>query len=536
MKKIIFFLIICEISFAQIGAKYLIITHNDFLNAIQPLAQWKHKKGLPTKVVALSELNATPESLSAIKRYIVNAYNTWNPRPEYVLLVGSPLHIKTDQNKYDDYYANLTGDYKMEISLGRFSCSTAVHCSTMVAKTLSYERNPYMLDTLWYKKGTGIVREDFGAVDSVYWQNMRYIFGLWQNANFIHIDSFSRQRQDSARHVISAIDDGRTFVVFRGQGVGNWWSPFTLDPYLCNNNYKLPIVISGTCATINLSYLEPHYLGESFLRAGSADNPKGAVAFVGTTNSESGSGLAEIRGTVTINIAKAIFSEGVYKLGDAVKRGKFLADSIRPSGWTSIRYREWNLLGDPELSIWTDVPKTLSVFYDSVISPSQTNISCQVKIGTTPLANALVCIMKDTIYRYGLTNTNGIINFTIPQQNSGMFFITVTAKNCKPFEGTIRVSTTDIKESADRKNLLSNIQIYPNPCRDVVNIKGLMANLPVSGDKWQIAIYDVQGRQVLNANCKEQNEKLNISNLASGIYMIVIRNEKARLVQKLVIR
>ncbi|MEO0084075.1 MAG: C25 family cysteine peptidase, partial [candidate division WOR-3 bacterium] len=60
-----------------IGAKYLIITHDNFYEAILPLAQWKHKKGVPTKVVKLSDLNATPESIARIKNYIVNAYNTW---------------------------------------------------------------------------------------------------------------------------------------------------------------------------------------------------------------------------------------------------------------------------------------------------------------------------------------------------------------------------------------------------------------------------------------------------------------------------
>lgn len=540
MKKIIILVltISLELGLAQAGAKYLIISHDNFFNAIQPLAQWKHKKGLPTSVVKLSEFNATPESLSAIKRYISNAYNTWNPRPEYILLVGSPLHIRTDQNRYDDYYANMTGDYKMELSIGRFSCSTVVHCSIMVAKTLGYERIPFMSDTFWYKKGTGIVREDIGAVDSVYWQNLRDIYNLWQNASYVHIDSFSRLRQDSARHVINAINDGRAFVVFRGQGVGNWWSPFNIDPNQTNNHYKLPIVISGTCATVNLSHLEPHYLGESFLRAGSVEVPKGAVGFVGTTNSETGSDLAKLRGLVTVSIAKAIFYEGNNKLGDAVKRGKFLADSIRPSGWTSIRYREWNLLGDPELNLWTTVPKTLSVLYDSVISPSQTNISVTVKIGTIPLANALVCIMKDTIYRYGVTSSNGTINFTIPPQSSGMFFITVTAKNCKPFEGTIRVSATGVTDVDARfktQNSKLILTILPNPCRDIVQFNRSKGE----SESYQVLIYDVQAR-LRNAEVQMQKEKsgtrLNLENLPAGVYMIVVQNEKERVVKKLVKR
>ena len=222
MRKIVFlagfFYTFC---FAQTGAKYLIISHDNFYDAIQPLAQWKHQKGVPSKVVKLSEINAAPESLTRIKNYIVNAYNTWNPAPAYVLLVGAPEFIRTDQNQFDDFYGNMTGNYVMEVSVGRFSCSNVSECNVMVAKTINYERYPYLVDTLWFTKGTGIVREDITASDSIYWQNIRYVFGLWQQAGYTQIDSFSRLYGDSARHVEQAITDGRSFVVFRGQGVNN---------------------------------------------------------------------------------------------------------------------------------------------------------------------------------------------------------------------------------------------------------------------------------------------------------------------------
>jgi hypothetical protein len=85
MKRyVLFILIFFTFVFTQeTGARYLIITYDSFYEAIQPLAQWKHRKGLSTKVVKLSEIGS---STSQIRSYIVTAYDTWQTPPEFLLL------------------------------------------------------------------------------------------------------------------------------------------------------------------------------------------------------------------------------------------------------------------------------------------------------------------------------------------------------------------------------------------------------------------------------------------------------------------
>ncbi|MCX7785536.1 MAG: C25 family cysteine peptidase [candidate division WOR-3 bacterium] len=441
MKKVLLLIFtIISFSFALNGAKYLIITHDNFYNAILPLAQWKHKKGVPTKVVTLSEIGATPTAISTIKNYIVNAYNTWNPRPEYVLLVGAPNFIYSENNAYDDYYGNMTGDYLMELPVGRFSCTNVSECSLMVTKTLGYERSPYLTDSLWFRKGTTIVREDNdgGTSDSIYWADVRYCAGLMSNAGYIQIDSFSKNRGHSYIDVESAINDGRTYVLFRGQSVGStWWSPFGVTPSSLVNGFKLPVIISATCYTMSLS--GSLYLGERFMRAGSVTNPKGAVGFLGTT--QSGSGIAQCRSAVAKGFFRSIFNDKIYKLGDAFKRAKFIADSIYPTNWTTVRYREWNLLGDPELNLWTNKPRQLTVLHDTIIYTGLQTYTVTVKIGTTFLNDALVCLMMNdsVIYQYGYTNSSGTVSFSIDPPTPGTMSVTVTAVNCIPYEKNVTV-------------------------------------------------------------------------------------------------
>ncbi|MEO0129621.1 MAG: C25 family cysteine peptidase [candidate division WOR-3 bacterium] len=142
MRRYFLFILLIAALFAQQGSEFLIITHDDFAPAIQKLAQWKYMKGIQTRVKKLSEIGNNPTA-SMIRDSIVQWYNTWVPQPQYLLLVGDinflPLGQTSPCNS-DNYYANMTGDFKAELSVGRFPCRTLQQCSTMVKKVLAYEK------------------------------------------------------------------------------------------------------------------------------------------------------------------------------------------------------------------------------------------------------------------------------------------------------------------------------------------------------------------------------------------------------------
>lgn len=452
---LIYLVIITSLCFAE-GASYLIITHDNFYAAIQPLAKWKQKKGIPTKVVKLSEIGATPTNITLIKNYIINAYNTWTPRPEYILLVGNGSYIKAENDDYDDYYANVTGDYRMDISLGRFPVTTSSQCSVIVSKTLSYERTPFLQDTTWYRKGTTIVRED-GTThpDTVYWNNVRYAHSLWINAGYTNIDSLSYLRGSNSTTVMNAINNGRAYVLYRGTATVNWYNPFQqVNPSNMTNGFRLPIIVSATCATMSFFYTD--YLGNRFMNAGTVNNPKGSIAFLGSTISASGNGLSILRGTVSNEFFNTVFNHRNYKLGDAVKRAKFVVDSIRPPYFTTDRYREWNLFGDPELNLWTSRPRALTVQHDSIIQTIPQNFLVSVRNNSQPVSNALVCIMMDTlVYKYGYTNTAGNISFFISPNRTGSMSVTATAQNFVPYEKNISVISGTLNHDVGLFSLIS---------------------------------------------------------------------------------
>jgi len=338
MKKIIVILFLISLIFGE-GAKYLIITADTFYNTILPLAHWKTQKGLKAFIAPLSLTGRTPDS---IKNFILNAYNNWEPRPEYLLLVGSPEFLPSyfSSGIYtDNYYADMSGDYRAEILYGRLPCRTSSQCSTMIRKILIYEKEPLLIDSLWMVKGTGIVREDYDPPDdSIYWSDIRFSFQHMGEAGFIKIDTFSRVQGDNADSIINACNDGRSIVLYRGQGVGNWYSPFNVNPSLVNNFGKYPIIGSFTCQTLTLAPNES-MVGERWLRVGNYLSPKGAVAFFGNTHS--GSNIAIVRSVAIRGFVRSYFSDS-FKLGRACLSAKesiytFFSNRQEYEGFKSFR-------------------------------------------------------------------------------------------------------------------------------------------------------------------------------------------------------
>ena len=129
---------------------YLIISHDDFDTQVEPLADWKEKKGLRTEIVVTNTICTNPaiDDVDEITKYIQDAYNTWNPPPTYVLLVGDAEDLPTNDKKplnasSDLYYSTLDGtDYFPDVLIGRISVDTAGETTTIVDKILNYETNP----------------------------------------------------------------------------------------------------------------------------------------------------------------------------------------------------------------------------------------------------------------------------------------------------------------------------------------------------------------------------------------------------------
>jgi hypothetical protein len=426
----------------QTGARYLIITHPDYVEALKPLAEWKTQKGYKAKIVTTDE---TGTDSTEIRAYVVHAYNTWDIRPEYLLLVGNGWQIPFPYLVYytygvstDAYYGNVVGDFHNDIIPGRFWSYDTLDVQTMVSKVLGYERTPYLEDSLWFRKGVTIVNEyepGQPSSDSLYWADARYAHFLMNSAGFVHIDSFSYNYGNDHVDVMNAWNDGRTYMLYRGLGMVLWSWPFMeINVNALNNGFKLPIIISATCATIE-------GIGYEWTNAGTQNEPKGAVGFFGTTTALFAAG--ELRSALTRGTLTSIFADSLTTLGRAAEAGRL--QYVSEFG-DLLEYYSWNILGDPEMTLWTTTPQAIEVTHNTFLHTGLCTLSVHVQKDGTPLENALACVRakRDTIcYHWGRTDSAGRIAFvdTLHMPGDSIYF-TVTGRNLLPYNGCVRVTYT----------------------------------------------------------------------------------------------
>lgn len=426
------------------GARYLIICGDDFVDELEPLKEWKTEKGMYARVVPLS---VTGYSSSDIKAYIEDAYYNWDVPPEYVLLVGDLNIIPSPSGDNDHYYAMLDADEFDDVVIGRLPAEDETDVNTMVSKILGYEKTPYLADTTWFKKGVVIVREDGDDDDTIYWNDAKFAAQKMVEAGYIHVDTFSYFNNDDHYDVENAITDGRTYVLFRGEGVGNWWSPFDLNPSNCHNGFKLPIILSITCSTLG-----DDDLGENSMKAGTPENPQCAVGFIGSTTIRVA--VAHIRSYIARGFFMALFDDSIFHLGEALDRARlFLYENLG----NDPDFTGFALLGDPELNLWTDSPRELNVTHPPFITPGQTEVTIHVDDYVEPVEGALVCLMTDTFhYYYGYTGDDGNLTLSVNFPDTGQVLMTVTAYNFKPKSEYIPIGTEGpyvTLESADLEEI-----------------------------------------------------------------------------------
>jgi hypothetical protein len=512
------------------GAEYLIITHDRYHEIIRPFVQWKYKKGISTKVVRLSEIGENKPEL--IKDYISNAYYKWKIVPVYVLIVGDIREIKPYPHPVigssDNPYADVDNDTIQELQIGRLPCQNKRQLKSMLAKIFNYERTPSLTDTMFYKKATTI-RQDPGPYHNAGVNFVRAMILCF--SDFSSVDTFVNPAHNH-NDVRDSLQVGRGYIFYTGHSAAtNWPEPFKVNPYI-NNKKKTPVIFSWSCRTV----LQQNYIGQKWLKSGSMRNPKGGVAFVGTTSS----GLyARYRNFVARNFFRAIFADKVLNIGSALKQGLDSLWTYSPDSFGRVLYSEFNLLGDPSMNLWTSVPRTFQVRCDTVISsgPQTFNVSVTSPDGKQ-VETALVCLsaaVGDDFYYTGYTDNNGLISFEIDPTGYDSIWMTITAQNFIPYEKKFLI--TGKQTQIAQAQTVSNpgcFTIYPNPAKSYINIKYQKSNIKNKNKK--LKIYNVAGKIIKRLEGLRVDElSISLDGISPGIYFVNLESEKKKETQRLII-
>ncbi len=295
------------------GAEFIILSAPEFAAAAADLADWKILQGYDTEVYTTDDSGT---SVSQIKAWVQDAYDTWDPAPEFILFFGDAEFISPTYDNpsvgSDLYYVTVDGgDEWPDISHARISVDTLAEAQKRVDDIIAYQRYPITDEAFYtnsyhaayfqhanngyaerrfcrtteeafqwldqYMTGSPFTPHRIYVTDSSvtprYWNQSTYAWTpLWWTYGDVDVPpellrSNGFAWDGGATDITAAVETGTSFLTHRDHGGTDGWSnpAFSAAQALAlTNGDKLPILWSVNCLT--------GYFDEETAKGGDADN------------------------------------------------------------------------------------------------------------------------------------------------------------------------------------------------------------------------------------------------------------------------
>jgi len=385
------------------GADYIIVTHGDFREAVQPLAAHRAAQGLRVQVVDVQdiydEFGYGLMSAEAIRDFLAYAYSHWpEPAPSYVLLVGDgtydfrhylstsaptyiPPYLKlVDQDlgetAADNRYACVSGnDFLPDLHIGRLPANTPAEAEVMVNKILSYETSPAEGD--WNRHVLFVTDDLEGGGGDFYAFSDSIADGYADpptntvkllpepyTATKIYLGRTCPDENPSVicqQEIVDTLNTtGALLVSYIGHATKTYWAEERLMDLAAltrlTNGDKLPIALPMTCHEGYFHEAEAGF--EAFGEANVRTAGGGAVA----SWSPTGFGLAAGHDYLERGLFLALFHDGVQELGAATTQAKLYLLAHAPAGRYDDLLDTFLLFGDPALRVRLAEPEKKVMF------------------------------------------------------------------------------------------------------------------------------------------------------------------------------
>lgn len=439
--------------------EYVIIVPDRLLGKVIPLAAWKQKKGLKTLIAPLSIIKEEP-TFENIHAFLKHIYDLSGKSIKYILLAGDardiPPHYRLrdwqDAEPVDDkwvvsdmFYGIMGSGPFPEIHVGRFPASTAGLMKTMVKKTIHYEKYPSTDRSDWFNSALlfGQFSEMDGYAMPDAWCESYFDPPVPSDYSLLDNMGWSVEYLIDADggDIAHSLNQGKSLACIYGHGTPNWAGGLGINNYnmtlLLDNGNQLPLMISGACNSVRFDneinpymqtdgyvYSDKRCFGEKLLEA----PDKGVIGIIGSSRAGDPG-------------YKYYFFDGCFeelingsgRMGpviDAGRRRSYTESKAGEQGHGNnavtrqYNIEHMNLLGDPELPIYTGFPHELN------IKDAQNESSSA--IWYEPVVGVTVCLRrKANDFLVGSTDDFGRVTFKVPVSWS-TFYLTATKNNHIP--------------------------------------------------------------------------------------------------------
>lgn len=450
-------------NFSRYPIKYVIVSDRMFEAQLQPLIEWKKRKGF-TVVEAYTDDPNVGSTTNTIKAYLQNLYDNAtleDPAPTFVLFVGDIAQVPTWTGQAaghvtDLFYCEYTGDYFPEIFYGRFSAQNTAQLQPYIDKTLMVEQ--YTMPTTTYLDTVVMIAGMDGTYGPIH-GNGQINYGTqnyFNESNGIYSYTYLYPNSGpNAATIRQNVSDGVGYANYTAHGSPDGWA----DPgFSCSdipalqNVGKYGLLIGNCCSTSE--YQVSECFAEAIMRAAN----KGAVGYIGASNSSYwdedyyfGVGVGEIAGdppsyeeTTLGNYDRAFHSHGEhfgewYTTMDQMVFAGNLAVTLGSPGSAQYYWEAYNLMGDPSLMVYLSEPPAMSVSYNPLIPLGNPTFT----VNAVPYA--YVALSMDGIaLGAALADSNGMaLVYLTGSPSPGMADVVVTAQNYQPYIGTVLIASPE---------------------------------------------------------------------------------------------
>ncbi len=421
----------------------LIICYDDFTDEMSPIVEWKKKRGLPTTLTPLSQVG---DSAADIKSYIQQAYDEWTPKPVYVWLIGDGDEIPTNygiEGCASDYmYTTLEGsDIDPDILIGRLPAQSGSEVSDQVSKFFMHESSPHADDdAAMYRKATGVSSSSGWPVNDD--DRLNNIRDSWLSYGLESVDKFYNSNGTATpSHILTALDEGRFWITYMGHGDGTGWTntnPKFSNSHIdqLNNEDRFCFVVDIACDNGAFTGYGDCF-GERWLKAGTVEEPKGAV---GCYSSSTGTAWDE-SGELGEGMTYACTDENMFCWGSSALGAMLYLKGQMGSGSNVLEvFQQFILFGDPSIYIYAGNLIEPVVAHDPFIPLGSHEFTVSVTDGSEPVAGAAVCAwLEDEFYAVEETDASGTAVLQVDSNNYGDAFLTVTGNNIRPYQEIVPV-------------------------------------------------------------------------------------------------
>ena len=434
----------------------LCIMPDEFTESFQTYADWKHRSGTYIHVTKFSDIGANAYNPDIIKDHITDAYTNWDDPPTYVLIIGDegvfPHKIVTYPDysfPNEDYFVEIEGnDYFPEMMIGRFTNQGDYRMQVMINKYEMYEKTPYTNETDWFKSSTCCSNNEYPSQVST----VRFTANIMMNDGGFEVDTLMSDGYGwggsgcsmDVYDVINTINDGRSYLNYRGEGWYSGWSAncyqFDVDHVSgLSNGQKFTFVTSIGCGVAGFHSNGGNCFGEEWIQLGSLTSPRGGVAFIGPTSNTH----TTYNNRIDKGIYVGMFQEGMDTPGQALLRGKlYMFNVFGNEYWVEYHYKIFCTLGDPSIHIWKEVPLEVNVSHESSINVGNNELEFTATFASNgqPVANAELCLAGNEIFIVDSTDSEGKVYIELSPEEEETLTVTLRGGNVYPYLGSIEVT------------------------------------------------------------------------------------------------